>query len=87
MLPDNIRLEAHTTTVAPSVAPEPVEHHRHREMWFVRSGEVVLMTNGETHILKAGEMGLAAAGTDHSVANASKTEPCSYLVIAVGPPG
>lgn len=86
MLPDNIRLEAHTTTLAPGAGPEPIEHHKHSEMWFVQEGEVSLMTNGETRILKAGEMGLAAAGTDHSVANASKTEPCSYFVIAVGPP-
>lgn len=86
MLPDNIRLEAHTTTLAPGAGPEPVEHHKHSEMWFVRAGQVSLMTNGETHILKAGEMGLAAAGTNHSVANASKTEPCSYFVVAVGPP-
>ena len=77
MLPDTIRLEAHTTTLAPGAGPEPIEHHKHSEMWFVQSGEVALMTNGETHILKAGEMGLAAAGTNHSVANASKTEPCS----------
>lgn len=86
MLPDNIRLEAHTTTLAPGAGPEPVEHHKHSEMWFVREGKVSLMMNGETHILQAGEMGLAAAGTDHSVANASMTEPCSYFVIAVGPP-
>jgi mannose-6-phosphate isomerase-like protein (cupin superfamily) len=86
MLPDNIRLEAHTTTLAPGAGPEPIEHHKHSEMWFVQDGQVALMTNGETHILKPGEMGLAAAGTEHSVANASKTEPCTYFVVAVGPP-
>ena len=86
MLPDNIRLEAHTTTLAPGAGPEPIEHHKHSEMWFVREGELSLMTDGVTRTLKAGEMGLAAAGTDHSVANASKTEPCSYFVVAVGPP-
>lgn len=86
MLPGNIRLEAHTTTLAAGAGPEPVEHHKHSEMWFVREGEVALMTDGVTHTLKTGEMGLAVAGTNHSVANASKTEPCSYFVIAVGPP-
>lgn len=86
MLPDNIRLEAHTTTLAPGAGPEKVEHHKHSEMWFVREGEVSLMTNGVTRTLKAGDMGLAVAGTDHSVANASKTEACSYFVVAVGPP-
>lgn len=86
MLPDNIRLEAHTTTLAPGAGPEPVTHHKHSEMWFVREGEMALMTSGITRILRPGEMGLATAGTDHSVANASKTEPCSYFVVSVGPP-
>lgn len=86
MLPDNIRLEAHTTTLAPGAGPEPVEHHKHSEIWFVREGTVALMTNGVTRQLKAGEMGLCVAGDQHSVSNASKTDPCSYFVVAVGPP-
>lgn len=86
MLPGNIRLEAHTTTLAAGAGPEPVEHHRHSEMWFVRQGELSLMTNGETRTIKAGDMGLCVAGDNHSVANASKTEPCSYFVVTAGPP-
>jgi mannose-6-phosphate isomerase-like protein (cupin superfamily) len=86
ILPDNIRLEAHTTTLAPGAGPEPVEHHKHSEMWFVREGAVALMTNGVTRTLKSGDMGLCVAGDNHSVANASNTEPCSYFVVAVGPP-
>ena len=86
MLPDKIRLEAHFTVLTPGAGPEPVEHHRHTEMWLVHSGEVTLMTAGVKRTLKAGEMGLAPAGTDHSVYNASQTEPASYFVVAVGPP-
>lgn len=86
MLPDNIRLEAHTTTLAPGAGPEKVEHHKHSEMWFVREGAVALMTNGVTRTIKAGDMGLCVAGDDHSVANASQTEPCSYFVVTAGPP-
>lgn len=86
MLPDNIRLEAHVTFLAPGAPPEPVEHHKHSEMWFVREGSVTLMTDGVTRTLKAGDMGLAVAGTDHEVSNASKTEPASYFVISCGPP-
>lgn len=86
MLPGNIRLEAHLTVLAPGAAPEPVEHHKHSEMWFVYEGAVTLMTAGEAHTVKAGEMGLAVAGDDHYVSNASKTEPASYFVVAVGAP-
>ena len=86
MLPGNIRLEAHTTTLAPGAGPERVEHHKHSEMWFVREGAVSLMTNGQTRTIKAGDMGLCVAGDNHSVANASKTEPCSYFVVTAGPP-
>ena len=86
MLPDNIRLEAHLTVLAPGAGPEAVEHHKHTEMWLVHEGAISLMTAGVTRTVKAGEMGPAVAGTDHAVANASKTEPCSYFVVAVGPP-
>jgi len=86
MLPDNLRVEAHVTFLAPGAPAEPIEHHKHSEMWFVREGTVTLMTAGVVHTLKAGDMGLAIAGDDHYITNASKTEPASYFVIAVGPP-
>jgi mannose-6-phosphate isomerase-like protein (cupin superfamily) len=86
MLPDNIRLEAHVTFLAPGAPPEKIEHHKHSEMWFVREGTVTLMTAGTTLTLKAGDMGLCIAGDDHYITNASTTEPASYFVIAVGPP-
>jgi mannose-6-phosphate isomerase-like protein (cupin superfamily) len=86
MLPDNIRLEAHVTFLTPGAPAEPIEHHKHSEMWFVREGTVTLMTKGVTRTLKAGEMGLCIAGDDHFVTNASKTDPASYFVITVGPP-
>jgi mannose-6-phosphate isomerase-like protein (cupin superfamily) len=86
LLPDNIRLESHVTVLAPGAPPEPIEHHKHSEMWFVREGTVTLMTAGVTRTLKAGEMGLCIAGDDHYITNASKTEPASYFVVSVGPP-
>ncbi|MGA3011343.1 MAG: cupin domain-containing protein [Terracidiphilus sp.] len=86
MLPDNIRLEAHVTFLVPGAPAEPIEHHKHSEMWFVREGTVTLMTAGVTRTLKAGDMGLCIAGDDHYVTNASKTEPASYFVLTVGPP-
>src|ERR1035438_7145654 len=58
LLPDNIRLESHVTVLAPGAPAEPIEHHKHSEMWFVREGTVTLMTAGVTRTLKAGEMGL-----------------------------
>lgn len=86
LLPDNIRLESHVTVLSPGAPPEPIAHHQHSEMWFVREGTVTLMTAGVTRTLKAGDMGLCIAGDDHYVSNASKTEPASYFVVAVGPP-
>jgi mannose-6-phosphate isomerase-like protein (cupin superfamily) len=86
MLPDNIRLESHVTFLVPGAPAEPIEHHKHSEMWFVREGTITLMTAGVVHTLKAGDMGIAIAGDDHYVTNASKTEPASYFVVSVGPP-
>jgi quercetin dioxygenase-like cupin family protein len=86
MLPDDIRLEAHETTLEPGAGWEPVGTHKHTEMWLVTDGEVSLMTDGDTLTLKKGDMGICVAGDKHSVANASKTEPCSYFVVCVGPP-
>jgi mannose-6-phosphate isomerase-like protein (cupin superfamily) len=86
LLPDNIRLEAHVTHLAPGCPPEPIETHKHTEMWFIRDGTARLMTAGVTRDLAAGEMGLCIAGDQHTVYNASQTEPCSYFVVTVGPP-
>ena len=86
MLPDNIRLEAHLTELAPGAPNEPIDHHKHSEMWFMREGTATLMTAGASRTLKAGDMGLCVAGDDHSTSNASKTEAASYFVLSVGSP-
>jgi mannose-6-phosphate isomerase-like protein (cupin superfamily) len=86
MLPDNIRVEAHVTFLAPGAPAEPIDHHKHSEMWFMREGTATLMTAGTSRTLKAGDMGLCIAGDDHFITNASKTEPASYFVLSVGPP-
>jgi quercetin dioxygenase-like cupin family protein len=86
MLPNNIRLESHVTFLTPGAPAEPVEHHKHSEIWLVREGTVTLMAAGVEHTLHAGDMGLVTAGDDHWVINASKTDAASYFVLAVGPP-
>ena len=86
MLPDNIRLEAHDSWQAPGAPHEAIGHHKHSEIWFVREGEADLMTAGVTRRLKAGDIGICIAGDEHFIANASKTEPVTYLVLTVGPP-
>jgi mannose-6-phosphate isomerase-like protein (cupin superfamily) len=86
LLPDNIRLEAHVTHLAPGCPPEPIGTHKHTEIWLVREGTARLMTAGVTRDLAAGEMGVCIAGDQHTVYNASQTEPCSYFVLTVGPP-
>jgi quercetin dioxygenase-like cupin family protein len=86
MLPDDIRLEAHVTTLEPGAPPEPIEHHKHSEIWLVREGAITLLAAGTSRTIRAGDLGLCIAGDQHSVANASKTEPASYFVVSVGPP-
>jgi len=86
MLPGNIRLDAHVTTLAPGAPLEPIDRHKHSEMWLVRDGAISLMTAGTTRTIRAGDLGLCIAGDEHSVGNASKTEPASYFVVTVGPP-
>jgi len=86
MLPDNIRLEAHFTHLAPGAPPEPIGTHKHTEIWFIHEGTARLMTAGVTRDLVAGDMGLCVAGDQHTIYNASQTEPASYFVVTVGPP-
>jgi mannose-6-phosphate isomerase-like protein (cupin superfamily) len=86
MLPDNIRLEAHVTHLAPGCPPEPIGTHKHTEVWFVREGTARLMTAGVTRDLVAGDMGVCIAGDQHTIYNASQTDACSYFVLTVGPP-
>ncbi len=86
MLPDNIRLEAHDSWQAPGASHEAIGHHKHSEIWFIKEGEAILMTAGVERKLKAGDMGICIAGDEHFIANASQTEPVSYLVLTVGPP-
>jgi uncharacterized cupin superfamily protein len=86
MLPGSIRLEVHDSILAPGAPPEPVGHHKHSEIWFIREGEATLMTAGITRTLKRGDIGICVAGDAHYIANASKINPVSYLVLAVGPP-
>ncbi len=86
MLPDNIRLEAHFTRLAPGAPPEPIGTHKHTEIWLIHEGRVRLMTAGVTRDLVAGEIGVCIAGDRHTVYNASQSEPASYFVVTVGPP-
>ncbi len=86
MLPDNIRLEAHGSILAPGAPHEKVGHHKHTEIWFLREGKATLMTAGVEHELKPGDMGVCIAGDEHWIGNASSTDPVSYFVLTVGPP-
>ncbi len=86
LLPDNIRMEAHFTHLAPGCPPEPIGTHKHTEIWCIHEGTARLMTAGVTRDLVAGDMGVCIAGDQHTVYNASQTEPASYFVLTVGPP-
>jgi mannose-6-phosphate isomerase-like protein (cupin superfamily) len=86
LLPDNIRLEAHGSILAPGAPHEKVGHHKHTEIWFLREGKATLMTAGVERELKPGDMGVCIAGDEHWIGNASTTAPVSYFVLTVGPP-
>jgi quercetin dioxygenase-like cupin family protein len=83
MLPTDIGCEAHVSYLAPGAQHEPEEKHTHSEIWMVREGKVELMLNGTSHMLGAGDVGIAVAGTMHWVRNAGDTV-ASYFVIEVG---
>jgi mannose-6-phosphate isomerase-like protein (cupin superfamily) len=86
LLPDNIRIEAHMSTLGPGAPHEAIGHHKHSEIWFMREGTATLMTNGVERTLTAGDLGICVAGNEHYIGNASNTETVSYYVISVGPP-
>lgn len=86
MLPDNIRLEAHFTHLAPGCPPEPVGARTYTEFFFIQEGTARLITAGVTHDLSPGEMGISIAGAPFTIYNASQTEPASYFAVMVGPP-
>jgi mannose-6-phosphate isomerase-like protein (cupin superfamily) len=83
MLPTDIGCEAHVSYLAVGAQHEPEEKHTHSEIWMVREGKVELMLNGTSHMLTAGDVGIAVAGTMHWVGNAGDTV-ASYFVIEVG---
>jgi mannose-6-phosphate isomerase-like protein (cupin superfamily) len=83
MLPNNIGCEAHVSYLAVGAQHEPEEKHKHSEIWLVREGRVELRLNGESHMLAAGDVGIAVAGTLHWVRNAGDTV-ASYFVLEVG---
>ena len=74
-------LEAHFTHLAPGCPPEPIGTHKHTEIWFIHEGTARLMTAGVTRDLVAGDMGVCVAGDQHTIYNASQTEPASYFVL------
>jgi mannose-6-phosphate isomerase-like protein (cupin superfamily) len=83
MLPTDIGCETHVSYLAVGAQHEPEEKHTHSEIWMVREGKVELMLNGESHMLEAGDVGIAVVGTMHWVRNAGDTV-ASYFVIEVG---
>ena len=82
---NNIRLESHVTYLAPNAVHEPVEKHKHSEMWLVREGTVELNLNGVPHILNVGQVGVCVAGDMHYIKNVGPGR-ASYFVVSVGPP-
>lgn len=83
MLPTGIGCECHVSYLAPGAQHEPEEKHRHSELWLIREGKIELHLNGVSHMLSAGDAGIAVAGTLHWIRNAGDTV-ASYFVVEVG---
>ncbi len=83
MLPNDIGFEMHVSYLAPNAEHEPEEKHPHSEIWLMRQGTVELHLNGQTHVLKAGDTGIAVAGTLHYIKNIG-SDVASYFVVKVG---
>ncbi len=81
----NIRLEMHETIQDPGAEHEPVDTHKHNEIWLVQRGVAALFINDVEHRMEAGDIGLVTAGDRHWVKNIGGTE-LAYFVVTVGPP-
>ena len=82
----NIRLEMHETIQDPGAEHEPVDTHKHNEIWMVQRGVASLFINDVEHRMEAGDIGLVTAGDRHWVKNIGGTELAAYFVVTVGPP-
>ena len=81
----NIRLEMHETIQQPGAEHEPVDTHKHNEIWLVQRGSAVLWIEGVEHRMEAGDVGLVTAGDRHWVKNVGTGE-LAYFVVTLGPP-
>ena len=81
----NIRLEMHETIQEPGAEHEPVDTHKHSEIWLVQRGSAVLWIEGVEHRMEAGDVGLVTAGDRHWIKNTGSGE-LAYFVVTLGPP-
>ena len=81
----NIRLEMHETIQEPGAEHEPVDTHKHNELWLVQRGSAVLWIEGVEHRMEPGDIGLVTAGDRHWVKNVGTGE-LAYFVVTLGPP-
>ena len=79
-----IRLEMHETIQEPGAEHEPVDTHKHNEIWLVQRGTAALFINGVEHRMEAGDVGLVTAGDKHWVKNIGQGE-LAYFVVTLGP--
>lgn len=85
LLAGNVRLEMHETIQEVGAEHEPVDTHRHSEIWLVQRGQASLFINGLEHRMEAGDVGIVNAGDKHWIKNVGTTE-LAYFVVTVGPP-
>ena len=81
----NIRLEMHETIQEAGAEHEPVDTHKHNEIWLVQRGSAVLWIEGVEHRMEPGDIGLVTAGDRHWIKNVGMGE-LAYFVVTLGPP-
>lgn len=60
----------------------PHTHHQESELYYILSGEAVVIEDGIRHCLKAGEAALCPDGHTHSIVNESDREMQMLAIIA-----
>jgi quercetin dioxygenase-like cupin family protein len=71
----------HMTFVYYEIAPGArihSHHHENEEVWNVIEGELEMMVDGATRVLRSGEAAVIPAGVEHS---AGASGPCRAIVV------
>ena len=76
-------IEVHETMLPAGEMPHPPHRHTHSELLMIRDGELLVDSDGQRGVVRAGDVVFTASAVLHSLKNVG-TGPASYFVVAVG---